>query len=169
LNAYVCDALAATGSEPALAMTLRHRGADLPLDRRAGVPGVLAASRAPPRWQPFGLVWGCPDPAARAGPRSLSPSEGGRLEHTDKAAALSVSRPKEPQWPSPLTTTSGSRASTWTKPSGCAARSPSRGAAWVTPSSRTPAPLHGRRCSDARDIDLDGHEAYWWLCNPGGS
>ena len=30
------------------------------------------------------------DPAARAGPRSLSPSEGGRLEHTDKAAALSV-------------------------------------------------------------------------------
>jgi hypothetical protein len=32
LNAYVGDALAATGSELALAMTLRHRGADLPLD-----------------------------------------------------------------------------------------------------------------------------------------
>ena len=35
LNAYVGDALAATGSELALAMTLRHRGADLPLDRDA--------------------------------------------------------------------------------------------------------------------------------------
>ena len=32
LNAYVGDALAATGSELALDMTLRHRGADLPLD-----------------------------------------------------------------------------------------------------------------------------------------
>ena len=32
LNAYVGDALAATGSELALAMTPRHRGADLPLD-----------------------------------------------------------------------------------------------------------------------------------------
>jgi pimeloyl-ACP methyl ester carboxylesterase len=32
LNAYVGDALAASGSELALAMTLRHRGADLPLD-----------------------------------------------------------------------------------------------------------------------------------------
>lgn len=31
-NAYVGDALVATGSELALAMTLRHRGADLPLD-----------------------------------------------------------------------------------------------------------------------------------------
>lgn len=35
LNAYVGDALAATGSELALAMTLRHRGADLPPDRDA--------------------------------------------------------------------------------------------------------------------------------------
>ena len=32
LNAYVGDALAAIGSELALTMTLRHRGADLPLD-----------------------------------------------------------------------------------------------------------------------------------------
>jgi pimeloyl-ACP methyl ester carboxylesterase len=32
LNAYVGDAPVATGSELALAMTLRHRGADLPLD-----------------------------------------------------------------------------------------------------------------------------------------
>ena len=33
LNAYLGDALAAEGSELALAMTLRHRGADLPLER----------------------------------------------------------------------------------------------------------------------------------------
>jgi pimeloyl-ACP methyl ester carboxylesterase len=32
LNAYIGDALAAIGSELALTMTLRHRGADLPLD-----------------------------------------------------------------------------------------------------------------------------------------
>ena len=37
LNAYLGDALAASGSELALPMTLRHRGADLPLD-----PGELA-------------------------------------------------------------------------------------------------------------------------------
>ncbi len=37
-------------------------------------------------WSPRAAL----DPAARAGPRLLSPSEGGRLEHTDKAAALSV-------------------------------------------------------------------------------
>jgi len=36
LNAYVGDALAASGSELALPMTLRHRGADLPRD-----PGAL--------------------------------------------------------------------------------------------------------------------------------
>jgi pimeloyl-ACP methyl ester carboxylesterase len=35
LNAYVGDALVASGSELALAMTLRHRGADLPLDSDA--------------------------------------------------------------------------------------------------------------------------------------
>jgi pimeloyl-ACP methyl ester carboxylesterase len=35
LNAYVGDALAASDSELALAMTLRHRGADVPLDRDA--------------------------------------------------------------------------------------------------------------------------------------
>ena len=44
LNAYVGDALAASGSALALDMTLRHRGADLPLD-----PDALALADAGPR------------------------------------------------------------------------------------------------------------------------
>jgi pimeloyl-ACP methyl ester carboxylesterase len=43
LNAYLGDALAAAGSELALAMTLRHRGADLPLEPAALAHALPAA------------------------------------------------------------------------------------------------------------------------------
>ena len=66
------------------------------------------------------------------------------------------------QWPSPLTVTSNSRASTSATTNDCAARSPTDG---------RPERRHHRRCVRLAweillgrpDIDLKRYEAYWWL------